>query len=435
MGAWSTSITGNDTAKDLYTEYTCAFFRYDTEEALQRIDTYIRTEMFDETDEEEWCNYYYSLADFMHKKGILTDKVRDTAIKMIDSGFGLSVWEEAGEKTLLSRKKVLSEFREKLVSPLPPRKKIKPNAHLEKIFNEGDIVAIRLQTKDKPYTKDSYSPMPLEDFHALDGKYILIQLVKCNASWSSSIVPEIKDYWAIFRLFDGIYDTIPENIDFSELKDAHISESSPISSGFCCESSMFHFKKRDYKVLANRKDLLDNFGETNCSHHIFLGINKPWFNPDSIFVSAMGKQVVCGDFKGGREQLLEICRRAVGYGRYDYSISKEENDRIFAEMAKAAADEAEAVAADGGRIVGLSFGREIGFAAIRGEQIASIFIYGMFQRNGFGTVLLKYAAFCIGENAYIDIPADNKAIRRVCEKAGFVQDGSTIYGNIRMIKE
>jgi hypothetical protein len=26
--------------------------------------------MFDETDEEEWCNYYYSLADYMWKHGI-----------------------------------------------------------------------------------------------------------------------------------------------------------------------------------------------------------------------------------------------------------------------------------------------------------------------------------------------------------------------------
>ena len=43
-----TGITANDTAKDLYIEYSAAFYKYDVEEALKRIDHYIRSEMFDE---------------------------------------------------------------------------------------------------------------------------------------------------------------------------------------------------------------------------------------------------------------------------------------------------------------------------------------------------------------------------------------------------
>lgn len=90
MGTWNTSITGNDTPKMIYIlKYTAAFYKFDVEEALKRIDNYIRSEMFDESDEEEWCNYIYSLADFMWKKGILTDSVRNKAIEMIDSGL---VW-------------------------------------------------------------------------------------------------------------------------------------------------------------------------------------------------------------------------------------------------------------------------------------------------------------------------------------------------------
>ena len=127
MGTWNTSVTGNDTAKDLYIEYTAAFYKFDVEEALKRIDSYIRTEMFDESDEEEWCNYIYSLADFMWKKGILTDSIRSKAIEMIDSGFGLELWAEAGQKTLDSRKKKLAEFKEKLLSAQPPKKKILGN--------------------------------------------------------------------------------------------------------------------------------------------------------------------------------------------------------------------------------------------------------------------------------------------------------------------
>ena len=99
MGTWNTSVTGNDTAKDLYIEYTAAFYKFDVEEALKRIDSYIRTEMFDESDEEEWCNYIYSLADFMWKKGILADSVKK---KAIDRG---TITEEQAE--VMSEKEII----------------------------------------------------------------------------------------------------------------------------------------------------------------------------------------------------------------------------------------------------------------------------------------------------------------------------------------
>ena len=106
MGAWSTSITGNDTAQDLKSEYQAAFFYNDVETALVKIDTYVRQDGFHESDEEEWCDYYYSLADFMWKHGILTNEVRTRAIEMIDSEFGLEIWKEDDAKTLEKRKKV-----------------------------------------------------------------------------------------------------------------------------------------------------------------------------------------------------------------------------------------------------------------------------------------------------------------------------------------
>ena len=189
MGAWSTSINGNDTAEDLKQEYTVAFWKFEVPEALRLLDEYVRKD-FDESDPEEWVNYYYSLADFMWKKGILTDEVRDKAVAMIDSGFGLDIWEESGEKTLQSRKKVLAEFREKLLSPQPPKKKIKPNIHAERIFKDGDIIAIELQTAGKPYTKSTVRAMTEDAFHACDGKIVLMQLVKCKPDWHSALVPE-----------------------------------------------------------------------------------------------------------------------------------------------------------------------------------------------------------------------------------------------------
>ena len=48
MGTWSAGITGNDTAQDLMKEYTVAFYKYPVDEALEKLDAYVRTNICDE---------------------------------------------------------------------------------------------------------------------------------------------------------------------------------------------------------------------------------------------------------------------------------------------------------------------------------------------------------------------------------------------------
>ena len=432
MGTWNTSITGNDTAKDLYTEYTAAFYRFDVEEALKRIEQYVHTKMFAETDEEEWCNYVYSLADFMWNKGILTDSVKNKALKMMDSGFGLALWAEAGQKTLYSRKKKLAEFKEKLLSPQPPVKKIKPNVHLKRIFDDGDIVAVQLQTAGKPYTEQESKPISEETFHALDGKYVLMQLVKCYASWSSAIVPEVKDYWACFRLFDGIYDAIPDAVDLQTMKEAWIHKGNRISSLFTCESSMFYFKQRNYKVICNRKEGLSDIDTTSLSP-IFWRVNQPWSNPDSQIVAAMGKRMVCKAFSGTLEQVAHICRSANRYGRFDYRLSQEENDARYLAEEKIIAERINKTITDGGKLYSISFGREIGIVTEKNGHIDHLYIEGQYQRMGFGTRLLEYVLSMAEKEAYIDVPPSNKALLCICNKLGLIKTKEMEYA-VRMTK-
>lgn len=417
MSAWSTSITGNDTAQDLRSEYTAAFYKYDVPEALARIDAYVRTNMFDESDPEEWCNYMYSLADFMWKKGILTESVRQQVIAMIEGDFGLELWAEAGQKTLDSRKKKLAEFQEKLLSPQPPKKKIKPNVYTERIFRDGDIVAVQLQTKGKPYTEGDMRPMTKEEFFAVDGKYVLMQLVRCRTDWSSSIVPEVKDHWAEFRLFDGIFDAVPENIDFSRLKEANLWHRK-FTPFFSCESSMFYFKRRKYKVLCNRKDLIEKYKDMpQPDKAIFWGINKPWINPDSELVAAMGVQITCGVYTGTPENVCHICQHANRFGRYDYSMTAEENEAKYTEEEKRIAENIDA-ALSGGVLYGISCGREFGIVTVDKGRIDNLYIEGEYQRNGFGTRLLAFTFSVVGHEAYIDVPREKESLIHVCEKIG-----------------
>lgn len=432
MGTWNTSITGNDTAKDLYAEYCAAFYKFDVEEALKRIEHYVRTEMFDESDEEEWCNYIYSLADFMWKKGILTDSIKDKAIEMIDSGFGLELWAESGQKTLDSRKKKLAEFKEKLLSAQPQKKRIKPNVYMERIFDDGDIIAVQLQTAGKPYTAQETKPISEKEFHALDGKYVLMQLVECYASWTSSIVPEIQDYWACFRLFDGIYDTVPNDIDLLSLQDASIHQGYKISSIFTCESNMFYFKRRNYKMICNRKDLLSGLN-TSSNNSIYWGINTPYLNPDSKIIAAIGNRIVCKEFSGTNEQVEHIYQYANRYGRYDYSLSRSENEARYTLEEHTIAKRINKAISNGGKMYSVSFGRDVGIVTVLNRHIDNLYIEGQYQCNGFGTRLLAYVLSITGKGAYIDVPVSNEALLHICDKLGLVRTEENEH-TVRMMK-
>ena len=280
MGAWNASINGNDTAQDLKSEYQAAFFYNDVETALAKIDTYVRS-MFDESDEEEWSCYFYSLAEFMWKHGILTEDVRARAIDMIDSGFGLEIWELEGTSTLNKRKKVLAEFRGKLLSPQPPKKKIRFNLHMKPIFQTGDLVALQLKTLDKHYP--AHSKLGEDIFKGYDGKYIVLRKVGDEISQYSSIEPQLKDYWAKFQLYNAIFDDCPSaeqlrNVPFVPTRD---------NSTFTSESSLFHLKKRNCRVIGNNQDDLPEFNKTHGLSFIFWGISNLWGSPELDILTAI----------------------------------------------------------------------------------------------------------------------------------------------------
>ena len=280
MGAWNVSINGNDTAQDLKSEYQAAFFYNDLDIALAKIDAYVRS-MFDETDQEEWCNYYYSLADYMWKHGILTDTIRNRAITMIDTGFGLELWEEAGTKTLEKRKKALADFRYKLLSQQPTKKKIRIDLHMTPIFEVGDLIAIQLKTADKHYLDKS--KFTEETFSSCDGKYVVLRKVCDDISYTSCVEPNVRDIWIRFQLYKKVFDSIPTMDQLEQIPWANTENT---NGSFICESSMFYFKKRNYSVIGkNEKDL--EFPFNNVINVYSFGINKPWYNADTQILNAI----------------------------------------------------------------------------------------------------------------------------------------------------
>lgn len=248
----------------------------------------MRAQGFDENDKEEWCNYYYSLALFMWEKGILTNQVRNQAIKMINEGFGLELWAEAGKSIFQKRTKVLADLKEKLLSPQPEKKKISIKLHLNPIFKVGDIVAFRLRTDDKSYlAKESCFD---ESFFAhANGKYVVARKVSDHISYRSDIVPEVKDHCAVLQLYSKMFESVP---DMSELKKLNWAKTGEPFGVFVCESSLSYFKKRDYQILGNDlKGITFVKMKSKWNTHVFFSINKPHYNADTLIINAILKKI------------------------------------------------------------------------------------------------------------------------------------------------
>ncbi|MBQ6645739.1 MAG: hypothetical protein IJM56_03565 [Clostridia bacterium] len=416
MGTWGESITGNDTAQDLLSEYRAAFYKYDVPTALKRIDDYVRGNMFDEADEGEWCNYIYSLADFMWKKGILTEDVKQRAIHLIDTGFGLDPWAESGDGALAARKRALEQLKAKLLSDMPPKKRIKPDVHEKLPFAVGDIVAIQLQTAGKHFCEGKEIELSDEAFHAYDRKFILMQFIGHFSSWSSFIVPEVKDYWARFMLLEGIYDGIPMDVDPVSLKPAKIHDGFKISTTFTCESSIFYFRKRKYQVVGNCAFVAEPQQEDRC--FIYLS-ERVGINADSKFIASMGKEVSFAVFDSTRDQLEYCIDMANQFGRFNYKLSREENRQRFALEKSEILKRIDDTVKRGGQLLSLRFGnRVIGICTVLSGEVGNLYIEGRFQKNGFGTQLLRYALSLAGKDAFLRVPRDKTVMLHLCEKLG-----------------
>lgn len=288
MGTWNASINGNDTAQDLKSEYQAAFFYNDVETAVQKLDAYFQEEFA----EDEWPDYVYSLADFMWKHGILTEDICNRAIGLIDTGFGLDIWAEEGEKTLNKRKLVLSQFREMLLSPQPPKKKISIKLYLTPIFEPGDLVAFQLQTDGKVYLpNNSFSE---EFFRSCNGKYVVARKVTDKVSYTSRVEPNVKDIWPIFELYGKVFDSCPTPTDLEGIPIANVAihpnskwqgVNDPRYRGtFLCEGSLYYFRKRKYVHLGNDlRNLPNGYNDV----HIFLKFDCPRGNADSELLEAI----------------------------------------------------------------------------------------------------------------------------------------------------
>ena len=65
---------------------------------------------------------------------------------------------------------------------MPHKKKIRLGINQTRIFENGEVIAVLLRTAGKNYSMNYEKPMSEEEYHALDGKYVLMQRIDCPSN-------------------------------------------------------------------------------------------------------------------------------------------------------------------------------------------------------------------------------------------------------------
>jgi hypothetical protein len=142
MGAWSTTILGDDFAADVYGEFIEA---YNGGKELNSIRRELEGKNQNELrDPDEGPIFWLALAKAQWDCGSLDADVLGKVGEIVNQELGLDRWREGTASDLEKRKKAVSKFYTKLQTPNLKLKKRKPSRHAPAIFEAGDCLVLSL---------------------------------------------------------------------------------------------------------------------------------------------------------------------------------------------------------------------------------------------------------------------------------------------------
>ncbi len=137
MAAWNTEqLYGNDLASDIKPEVKAVFSLLPVDEGVEKICSFYK----DKLDADEAYILWFVIGDVLWSYGLLTDEIKTNILDRI-------AHLELQEADIVYSAKFVAEFKEKIASDQPKRKKVaKPRTHHSK-WKEGDVLAYRLLNK------------------------------------------------------------------------------------------------------------------------------------------------------------------------------------------------------------------------------------------------------------------------------------------------
>lgn len=143
MGSWGTGIYSNDTASDVRDICSEIFPFVSVEEGNQIIFQEFKETIHSQIDDDDYASFWYALADWQWKHGILTDAIREKALELLNRHAGIEDWKESGTPSnVRKRMGILDKLKLQLLSEMPPRKIRKGRLKKPK-HKVGDIIIVR----------------------------------------------------------------------------------------------------------------------------------------------------------------------------------------------------------------------------------------------------------------------------------------------------
>ncbi len=121
MGAWGTGLFEDDLACDIQDEWNELLDEGISPRKASKLILKSWQEEFSDYDDEEGKQadesiLYISLAGLQMRHRALTASVKKKAIELIEKGADISLWEDGDDESYLERKKILEEFKNKLLN-------------------------------------------------------------------------------------------------------------------------------------------------------------------------------------------------------------------------------------------------------------------------------------------------------------------------------
>ncbi len=225
MGSWGTALYSNDTSSDVRDMANEVYPLVGIEEGTRLIfEEY--ADVMTEND-NDCADFWFALADWQWRHGILTDDIKEKAITLLEAHTGIDEWEKFKTAADVQRRlAVMDKLLTQLSSPMPrmniPKAKIAKPKH-----KPGDIIIARTCSSDHssvdflwsierctyPYiykseTADRLPELLKPPFTAYD-KYIAILCVDTEKMPHSQYIEGIYDEHSVYAFYDYVSDEKP----------------------------------------------------------------------------------------------------------------------------------------------------------------------------------------------------------------------------------
>ena len=230
MGTWGIGIYSNDIAEDIRDACKDIFAFNNVTEGNRLLFEHFSELLNQGYVDNEYASFWYALADWQWKHGMLNDLVKEKTLSLLKTYAGIEEWEDSGNQSDVSkRKKVLDSLKNQLLIHQPALKK--PKLSLKKPKHKvGEVIVFRGSSNDESiWKKESFSnPLVFKlskisnsEFEEICGynaqeKYMALLCVGIDKELHSEYIPNLYDEYSVYVWYDYLSDVAPNVKDLEQ---------------------------------------------------------------------------------------------------------------------------------------------------------------------------------------------------------------------------